>query len=141
MSGPKPSLSLLLALALALASVGCGKFRQISACRAVARDVNAAVAEIEALSRAKPLDELRIAKRYAALAQSLQPRAVGDNPRAVALRDYIAVLQATDTTLRNHAAVLKASTGSKVAEPRRELERLVKREHAAAARLDVACER
>lgn len=131
---------LLLALALGLAATGCGKFREISACRAIAREVNGAMDEIEALSKAKPVDEARIAKRYATLAQSLQPRAQGDNSLAQAVRDYIVVLQATDAALRNHAAAVKAPSG-RANEPRRELDRLVKRDHAAAVRIDVECER
>jgi len=130
---------LLLALALGLAASGCGKFREISACRSIAREVNGAIDEIEALSKATPLDELRVAKRYAALARALQPQAQGETSLALAVRDYIAVLQATDALLRNHAATLAAQ--GKASDPRRELDRLVKRDHAAAVRIDVECER
>jgi hypothetical protein len=119
--------------------MGCGKFREISACRALAREVNGAMDEIEALAKAKPLDELRIAQRYATLAKALQPRAQGETPLAQAVRDYIVVLQTTDATLKTHAEALKTQYG-KVNEPRRELERLVKRERAATARIDVECE-
>jgi hypothetical protein len=137
MSGPKLLPSLL--IALALSATGCGKFREISACRSVARDVNGALDEIETLSHAKPIDEPRIAKRYATLAQTLQPRAQGETALAQAVRDYIAILQATDVTLRNHAQALKTQYG-KVTEPRRELDRLIKREHAAVIRIDVECQ-
>jgi hypothetical protein len=136
MSGPK---RLLVLLALASSATGCGKFREISACRSVARDVNGALDEIEKLSHQKPIDEPRIAKRYATLAQTLQPRSQGATPLAQAVRDYIAILQATDLTLRNHAQALKTQYG-KVVEPRRELERLIKREHAAVVRIDVECQ-
>lgn len=139
MSHPALGQRLFLALALALTATGCGKFREISACRGIAREVNAAMDEIEALSRAKPVDEPRIAQRYATLAKTLQPQALGETSLAQAVRDYIVVLQATDAALRNHAAALKAQ--GKVSDPRRELDRLVKREHAAAARIDVDCGR
>jgi len=139
MSRPAPWHSLLLGLTLGLATTGCGKFREISACRAIAREVNTAMDEIEALSRAKPMDEPRMAKRYATLAKALQPRALGESSLAQAVRDYIVVLQATDGALRNHAAALQTQYG-KVGEPRRELDRLVKRERAAATRIDVECE-
>jgi LmbE family N-acetylglucosaminyl deacetylase len=138
MSRPAPWQSLLVVLALGVSATGCGKFREVSACRSLARDVNRAVDEIEALSKAKPLDEPRIAKRYATLAQTLQPRSLGEKPLAQAVRDYVSVLQATDTTLRTHATALKTQYG-RVSEPRRELERLVKREHAATARIEVEC--
>ncbi len=132
-SGP-----LRLLLVLALGSAGCGKFREISACRGVEREVNTAVTEIEALAKAKPIDELKIAKRYATLAQALQPRSVGEKPLALAVRDYIVVLRATETTLKSHVEVSKTPYG-RPSEPRHELERLVKREHAAAARLEAEC--
>jgi hypothetical protein len=128
-----------LALALGLSALGCGKFREISACRSIAHEANGALDEIEALSRAKPMDEPRIAQRYATLAKALQPRAQGESPLALAVRDYIVVLQGTDAALKNHAAALKTQYG-KVNEPRRELDRLVKREHAAVARIDVECQ-
>ncbi len=127
-----------LLLACALGAAGCGKFREISACRSVEREVNAAVGELETLGKAKPIDELRVAKRYAALAQALQPRSVGEAPLALAVRDYIVVLRATETALKNHVEAAKTQYG-RPSEPRRELERLVKREHAAAARLEAEC--
>ena len=127
-----------LLLAFALAGTACGKFREISACRGVEREVNTAVGELEMLGKARPIDELRVAKRYAALAQALQPRSVGEAPLALAVRDYIVVLRATETALKNHVEAAKTQYG-RPAEPRRELERLVKREHAAAARLEAEC--
>jgi hypothetical protein len=136
MTRPKP-LTLLL-LALCLSATGCGKLREVRLCRGLARDVNAALDEIETLSKAHPLDELRIAKRYAQLATTLAPRAVGDRPLAVALRDYITVLQSTDVALKNHDAAMK-SQPARAVEGRRELERLVRRERSAATRIDVEC--
>jgi hypothetical protein len=137
MSGPKLLPRLL--IALALSATGCSKFREISACRSVARDVNSALDEIETLSHAKPLDEPRIAKRYAALAQTLQPRSLGETPLAQAVRDYVAMLKATEVALHNHAQAVQTPNG-KVTEPRRELERLIKRERAAVVRIDVECQ-
>jgi hypothetical protein len=134
-----PLIALVALAALALGSQGCGKFREISACRRVAREVNTAITEIEALSKAKPVDEARIAKRYAALAQALKPRVEDKTPLAEAVRDYVTILQATDTALRNHALATTTQYG-KVDQPRRELERLVKREHAAIVRIDVECQ-
>jgi hypothetical protein len=135
---PHTAATSLLWLALCLAGTGCGKFREVSACRGVARQVNGAIDEIEALSKKTPVDELGIAKRYAALATALQPRAVGDKPLASAVRDYSAILRATDVTLRAHVEAVKVQYG-RVYEPRRELERLVKREHAAVLRIDAEC--
>lgn len=136
---PSGPLTLLLVVPLVLAAAGCGKFREISACRGVEREVNTAIGEIETLAKAKPLDELRIAKRYAALAQALQPRSVGEKPLALAVRDYIAILRATDAALKSHVAELNKTPYGRPSEPRRELDRLVKREHAAAARLELEC--
>ena len=134
-----PPSSRLALLALALSLAGCGKLREISACRSVAREVDTALDEVEALSKAKPIDEPRIAKRYAALATALKPRAAGNDPLAEAVHEYVMVMQSTDVALRNHALASKTQFG-KVAEPRRELERLVKREHAAVARIEVECQ-
>jgi hypothetical protein len=127
-----------LALGLALAATGCSKLREVSACRGVAREVNAAVDEIEALSQKKPVDEPRIAKRYAALAKALAPRSVGETPLAIAVRDYIAILQGTEAALRSHAEATNTPYG-KAVESRRELDRLVKREHSAALRIEAEC--
>jgi hypothetical protein len=128
----------LLVLALLATSVGCGKLREVSACRGLAREVNGAMNEIEGLSRQKPVDETRIAKRYSRLATTLEPRGVGDKSLALAVRDYTAILRATDVTLRAHVEASKLPY-SKQSEQRRELERLVKREHLAALRIDAEC--
>lgn len=127
-----------LLLALGLSASGCGKFREVSLCRGIARDVNGALDEIEALSKAKPVDELRIAKRYGQLASTLTPRAAGEQPLAVAVREYVTVLQATETAVKSHDAAQKSQAG-RITEPRRELERLVKRERAAATRIEAEC--
>ncbi len=127
-----------LLLALALCGSGCGKFREVSLCRGITRDVNTALDQIEALSKAKTVDEPRIAARYGQLAKTLEPRAQGEQPLALALRDHIAVLRATEAALRNHDSLQKAQS-PRVAEARRELERLVKRERATATRIEVAC--
>jgi hypothetical protein len=55
------------------------------------------------------------------------------------VRDYIAMLKATELALRNHAQAAQTPNG-KVTEPRRELERLIKRERAAVVRIDVECQ-
>jgi hypothetical protein len=131
-------LSRLLTLALALGTAGCGKLREVSACRSIARQVNTAADEVEALSKAKPVDELRLAKRYAELAKALEPRSAGQAPLALAVRDYVVILHGTEAGLRTQAQLLKTPNG-RLNESRRELERLAKREHAAATRIDVEC--
>src|SRR5262245_36876320 len=103
--------SLALLAVVALAGTGCGKLREVSAGRKIARDVNSAVSDIEALSRQKPIDEPRIAKRYVELAQALEPQSVGEKPLALAVRDYAAILRATDVQLRAHAEAAKTQYG------------------------------
>jgi len=125
-------------LSLALGAAGCGKLREVSACRGLSREVNAGLDEIEALSKKKPLDEVGIAKRYAELANKLGPRSAGQKPLDLAVRDYSAILRATDVALRAHADAAKVQYG-RVFEPRRELEHLVKREHLAVTRIDAEC--
>lgn len=135
----RPGLGLCLFVALLGASTGgCGKLRQVNACRAVAREVNGAVSEIEALSHAKTVDEARIAKRYGELARALEPRSVGVTPLAAAVRDYVTVVRATETALQSRVEAAKLPS-PKSSESTRELERLVKREHAAVSRIDVEC--
>lgn len=137
MSRSRVPLSLLTALLASHAS-GCGKVRQISGCRAVAREVNGAVAEIEKLAQAKPLDEARIARRYGQLASALEPRSTGVTPLASAVKDYVVVIKATETALKARVEMAKLPY-AKVGESTRELDRLVKREHAAVARIDAEC--
>ncbi len=129
-----------LLVAITVGATGCGKFREIRECRGLALEVNGALDEIEALSKTpSPEREARLAGRYAALAQRLEPRTHGATPLAVTLRDYVAVLRATETALKNHAEASKASHASRVNEIKRELDRLVKREKAAVTRIDVEC--
>lgn len=128
--------ALLVALLPGLA--GCGRLREISACRGLTREVNGALDEIETLSKKTPVDEAAIARRYAALARALEPKAQGDKPLALAVRDYQTVLRATDAALRLHSDGTRA-VGLRNAEARRELERLTKRERAAVTRIDVEC--
>lgn len=125
-------------LALLPSMAGCGKLREVSACRGLTREVNTALDEIEALSKKTPVDEAAIARRYAALARALEPRAQGDKPLALAVRDYQTVLRATDAALRLRSDTTRAAT-TRNAESRRELDRLAKRERAAVTRIDVEC--
>lgn len=130
----------LLVLLLSLPTTGCGKLREIKACRGLSQEVNPALDEIEALSKSTVPDrELRMAKQYSALSKRLAPRAVGTTALAGAVRDYAALLAATDGALRAHAEAAKANNSSRMAETRRELDRLVKRERAAVARISVEC--
>jgi len=128
----------LVLLPILLTQSGCGKLREVSACRSLTREVNGALDEIEIMSKAKPFDEVRIANRYGALAKALEPRAVGESPLAQAVRDYIAVLKGTEKSLKDHDQANKTPYG-RIQDPRRELERVVKRERAAVIRIDVEC--
>ena len=137
MAGPR---RILLVLSFALLATGCGKFREIRACRGLAQEVNPVLDEIEALSKAKAPDrELRMAQRYGALGKRLTPRGVGETPLAGAVRDYASLLLATDNALRSHAEALRTNNSVRLSETRRELDRLVKRERAAVVRLSVEC--
>jgi hypothetical protein len=130
----------LLTLCLASATTGCGKIREIRDCRALSQEVNPTLEQIEALSKSKAADrELLMAKQYAALAKRLQPRGVGDSTLAAAVRDYANILSSTDGALRGHVEAVKINQTARIAETRRELERLVKRERAAVARIAAEC--
>jgi hypothetical protein len=129
-----------LALSVLLASSGCGRFREIATCRALAREVNPALAQIEALSK-KPGRETQaqMAKRYAELSKRLEAQASGKTNLAAAVRDYAGVFEATATVLRSSSETASGGSG-RPNEPRRELERLVKRERAAVARIEAECQ-
>lgn len=127
-----------LALALALALTGCGKFREVSACRRVAREINTAIDDIEPLSRAKPVDVRRIAQRYAVLAKALAPNAVGATALSAAVRDYLAVIQGTEAALR--APPPPGQDAATSPEPRHELDRLVRRERTVVSRIEAECQ-
>lgn len=129
---------LLMAMLSCLLAAGCGKFRQLGTCHAIARDVNAAMDEIEAMSKAKSVDELAIARRYADLATKLAPRASGTTSLSHAVTEYVSVLRSTETALRAHQKAA-TETGGRPGENHRELERLVKRERAAVARIEIEC--
>jgi hypothetical protein len=132
--------AVLLTLCLAATTAGCGKIREIRACRGLSHDVNPVLDQIEALSKSKAEGrELLMAKQYSALAKLLAPRGLGDTALAGAVRDYANLLASTDGALRAHAEAVKANNNSRMAETRRELERLVKRERAAVARIAVEC--
>ena len=114
--------------------------REVSACRSLARDVNQTLTEIEALSKTRgPDQELRIAKNYAALAKRIEPKSTDTTPMATLLREYVTVLRATDSALKNHAEATRSQQTPRVNESRRELDRLVKRERSAVTRIDVEC--
>jgi hypothetical protein len=130
----------LLVIGLALGATGCGKIGEIKACRGLSQDVNPVLDQIEALSKSKAPDrELRMAKHYGELSKRLASRATGGTALASAVREYATLLASTDGALRAHAEATKANNTSRMAETRRELERLVKRERAAVARISVEC--
>jgi hypothetical protein len=137
--GPAPC-SLALALCLALGATGCGKVREIKACRGLSHDVNPTLDAIEALSKSKAPDrELLMARQYRELSKRLAARAVGGSALAAAVREYASLLASTDSALRAHAEAVTANNASRSTETRRELERLVKRERATIARIGVEC--
>jgi hypothetical protein len=131
---------LLLALPVLLAGTGCGKVREIRACRGISSEVNPVLDRIEQLSRSKAPDrERQMAKQYSALSKRLAPRGLGDTALASAVRDYAGLLEATDVALRAHAEAVEAGNNTRMNETRRELERLVKRERAAVSRISIEC--
>jgi hypothetical protein len=130
----------LLGAPLALALSGCGRLGEISACRALAREVNPTLDQIEALSKQPGADaEERMAQQYLALSKRVAPHAAGNSTLAAAVKDYAAVLESTGKALRSHADSVRAGAGPRTNEPRRELDRLVKRERTATARIEAEC--
>lgn len=137
---PRPAVLALATLVL-LASSGCGRVREISACRALTREVNPVLTEIEALSkRPGGGDQLAMAKRYAELAARVRERSATGGSLATALADYSSILDATGLALRGHEEATRLNQPARITEKRRELERLVKRERASATRIDAECQ-
>jgi hypothetical protein len=131
---------LLLCLPVLLGTSGCGKVREIKACRGLSSEVNPVLDQVEQLSHSKAPDrELQMAKQYLALSKRLTPRGLGETALAAAVRDYTALLVSTDGALRAHAEAIQSGNISRVSETRRELERLVKRERAAVSRITLEC--
>lgn len=125
---------------LLLSTSGCGRIREISACRGLAREVNPLIDELTALSKAKGgPDELRIAARYGELAKRVKAHGTGKDALANAIRDYASTLEATDAAVRAHEEAKRWNRGPRISETKRELERLVKRERAAVTRVETEC--
>jgi hypothetical protein len=114
--------------------------REIGVCRTLAREVNPVLDQIEALSK-KPGAEpqAQMAKHYAELGKRLKPHGAGKGPLPTAIREYGAVFEATSTALHNLSEATRTGTSGRVNDPRRELDRLVKRERAAVARIEAEC--
>jgi hypothetical protein len=144
-SGPRV-LELALVLLAASSLAGCGKFREISTCRAIVRETNPTLDQIEQLSKKQSADQqtradqqARMAKLYAELAKRLKPHTTGPTTLAAAIKDYAGVLEATGTALKNHSDATRSGTLGRSNEVRRELDRLVKRERASLTRIETEC--
>lgn len=136
---PPRSFALLLAVSAGF-SLGCGRVREISACRTLAHEVNPALDRIAALSKSADGARLtRMASEYSELAKRLKPQASGKGALASAVRDYTAILESTAGALRSHAQLGSSGSPARAGESSRELERLVKRERAAVARIEAEC--
>lgn len=137
----RPAALALACLLLLLGTSGCGRIREISACRGLAREVNPVIDELTALANAKGgPDELRIAARYGELAKRVKARANGKDALANAIRDYASILEATDAAVRAHEEAKRWNRGPRIGETRRELDRVVKRERAAVTRIETECQ-
>ncbi len=139
-------LELTLVLLAALGLTGCGKLREISTCRALARETNPTLDQIEALNKKPAADQqaraeqqARMAKLYADLAKRLKPLATGPSTLAAAIKDYAGIVEATGTALKNQSEATRSGTAGRSYELRRELDRLVKRERTSVTRLESEC--
>jgi len=137
---PRPAVLALATLVL-LASSGCGRVREISACRALAREVNPVLSEVEALSKLPGGGhQPTMANRYAELAARVKTRSQKGGTLATALAEYASILEATCLALRAHEEATRLNQPARITEKRRELERLVKRERVSVTRIDAECQ-
>jgi hypothetical protein len=144
-SGPRVS-HLVLALLGASSLAGCGKLREIGTCRALVRETNPTLDQIEALSKKQSADQqaradqqAQMGKLYAELAHRLKPHTTGTSTLSAAIKDYAGVLEATGTALKNHSEATRSGTLGRSNDARRELDRLVKRERASLTRIEAEC--
>jgi hypothetical protein len=122
---------------------GCGNIRETRVCRAIARELNPALDEIEQLAKKPGVENhRRIAERYAKLAARMKQLTPPEGNMKSALEEYASILAATDAAIRAHNEANGANgakQNNRVLEARRELERLVRREKAATSRIAAEC--
>ena len=141
MSYAAPAVRRVLPLLL-IALTGCGRVERARQCRALARDVNASLAEIQSVSQSSRWDAAAwgdFSRRYAALASRVATHRFGDGSVTRAVDDYRGHLEKSAKACRAMADALGGNSALALAEARREVERVARGEKAGAGRLDGAC--
>lgn len=132
----------LLALALlAFGLSGCDRIARVRECRALVRRINVRVDEIKALSKkGTPADYRAASAIYTVLAKEVRAN-VASTPGVQAQRDeYSATLDSISPAVAAYATVLESGDERRIAETRRNLERLRRVEQSVAKRMETQCD-
>jgi hypothetical protein len=126
-------------LLLALVAVGCGRLGRISECRELAQTVNERMAELETASKAKetPQKFAQLSKGYGKLADEVAALPVARSAASAQVAEYVTVLRSAANHSRETSEALKA--GQRTEAPRRELDRVARKEKMSAQKLDTYC--
>lgn len=124
---------------LLTSALGCSRFERISQCRELAEAVNPRMAEIEALSKGKSTPEAyaKIAQSYAALADEVSALPVAQSAASAQVQEYVQNLRSAASSSREISTALGA--GARTDAPRRDLDKLSRKDKMSAQRLDAYC--
>lgn len=129
-----------LGLFVTLAAVGCGKLDRVGECRALAKAVNPALDAVESLAKKNSYQGYRDAsKEYTALVARLRTLRLTTAPAKDLAEEYTAALAEVPPRLSAYAEAVRAGDDSRRDESARELERITRRERAAATRIAAHC--
>lgn len=125
---------------LVLSLAGCERMGRVRECKRLSALVNSKLDQVEALAKkGKPADYRSAALAYGALSQDLR-RGAGATPTSKALlEEYATVLDSVAPAVSAYAMALESQDAQQLEESRRSLDRLTKRQHGMAARVDAYC--
>jgi hypothetical protein len=124
---------------IALCAAGCGRIERISECRALVEAVNGGMDELEAIAAGKDTPEKfsKLANGYGKLADEVAGLPVASGVASAQVAEYVAQLRAAEKGSRTTSQALQA--GMRTEGPRRELDRLSRKEKLSTQKLDAYC--
>ncbi len=124
---------------LALLATSCGRLGRISECRELAQTVNEHMAELEVVSKGQETPETfaKLGKGYGKLADEVAALPVAKGAASAHVAEYVALLRAAARSSKDTSEALKE--GVRTDTPRKELDRISRKEKASAQKLDAYC--
>jgi hypothetical protein len=124
---------------LAACVAGCSRFGRISECRDLAETVNGHMAELETIAQGKDTPETfaKMARGYAKLADEVAALPVAKGAASATVTEYVSQLRSAASSSREVSAALKHGARTEI--PRRELDRLSRKDKLSAQKLDTYC--